>query len=250
LLIDGWLRAMPLAAPPGRVILPDIPQALVVELPANDGAIDVAAMYRQTLHGRPIANGYSGHTPPHYVLLSLALGRGDPSVLTQLARGRPLVILLNQTLDAGGTLQRLVNGLPGIEARGGSSGGTISVLPALPAARIAPVGEPWPATVRDSARYEIEIDLGEPRVVRTIGFPLRWHYGEIDTRIAIDASADGVNWSSIWEDWTGGPALAAAIVEPLEVPVRLTIPDLTARYVRLRPVPPWMRWEVRVYGPK
>ena len=250
LIIDGWLRAMPLATPPGRVILPDIPQALVLELPANEGATDVGAMYRQTVHGRPIANGYSGHTPPHYMILSLALGRGDPSVLTQLARGRPLVILVNQAADPRGALQRLVNDVPGIEARGGSSGGTIFVFPALPGARVAPVGEAWPASVRDSGRGEIEIDLGGPRVVRTIGFPLRWHYRDLDRRIAIDASADGVNWSSIWEDWTGGPALAAPIVDPLEVPVRLTIPDLTVRYVRLHPVPAWMRREVRLYGPK
>jgi hypothetical protein len=250
LLIDGWLRAMPLATPPGRVILPDVPHAVVVELPANQGAIDVAAMYRQTVHGHPIANGYSGHTPPHYMILSLALARGDPSVLTQLAHGRPLVILVNQSVDTRGALQRLVNGLPGIDARGGSSGGTIFVLPALPAGRVAPVGEAWPASVRDTAREEIEIDLGKPRVVRTIGFALRWHYQDLDSRIAIDGSPDGVLWSPMWEQWTGGPALAAALADPQEVPVRLTIPDLTVRYVRLRPVPAWMRSEVRVYGPK
>src|SRR5206468_3878164 len=83
-------------------------------------------------------------------------------------------------VDAHGDLRRLVEGLPGIEPRGGSSGGAMFVLPALPAARVAPVGDSWPASVRDSAPDEIEIDLGQPRVVRTIGFPLRWHYGELD----------------------------------------------------------------------
>jgi hypothetical protein len=44
--------------------------------------------------------------------------------------------------------------------------------------------------------------------------------------------------------------MAAALVDPLETPVRLTIPDVTARYVRVHPVAAWMRQAVRVYGPK
>jgi hypothetical protein len=250
LLADGWMRPMPLAAPPGRLMLDGVPEALMLTLPANVGPVDVAAMYRQTVHGRPIANGYSGYTPPHYMILSLALRRGDPSVITELAKGRPLVIIVNSTFDARGQLRHLVEGLPGIEARGASSAGSMFVLPALPAARVAPVGDPWPASVRDGARDEIEIDLGQSRVVRTIGFPLRWRYDELHRRIAIDGSVDGVTWSSLWEDWTGGPALAAALADPQEVPVRLTIPDVPARYVRLRPASAWMRREVRVYGPK
>src|SRR6478672_9922016 len=69
---------------------------------------------------------------------------------------------------------------PALEPRGGSSAGAMFVLPPLPAARLAPVGDPWPASLRDSAPDEIEMDLGQPRVVRTIGFPLRWHYRELD----------------------------------------------------------------------
>jgi hypothetical protein len=32
--------------------------------------------------------------------------------------------------------------------------------------------------------------------------------------------------------------------------VRLTIPDVTARYARVHPVAPWLRRELRVFGPK
>ncbi len=250
LLADGWLHSMPLATPPGRVNLPDVPQAAVLELPAGEGSVDVAAMYRQTQHGRPLVNGYSGHTPPHYVLLSLALRRGDPSAIMELARGRPLLISVNQSFDAGGTMERLVRGLPGIESHGASSSGTLYVLPALPTARVAPIGDPWPSTARESGRDSTELDLGAPRIVRTIGFPVRWHFGELDPRIAIQGSTDGIAWSSLWEDWTGGPALAAALEDPLEVPVRITIPDVKVRYLRIRPTGSWMRRELRAYGPK
>jgi hypothetical protein len=152
LLADGWMREMPLATPPGRVIFPDVPQALLLSLPANDGNTDVTAMYRQTLHGRPIVNGYSGHTPSHYRILSVALRRGDPSAIAELAKGRPLVITVNQSLDGSGDLRRVVEGLPGVQVQGGSSAGAMYVVPAAASARTAPLGDPWPGVVRPDGR--------------------------------------------------------------------------------------------------
>jgi hypothetical protein len=250
LFIDGWMRPMPLVTPPGRVVLPDIPGALVVELPLNEGAVDTAAMYRAMTHRLPLVNGYSGHTPPHYAILSLALRRGDPSVMTELARGRPLVILVNPAYDPDGHIRRLVEGLAGIEARGGSNAGMIYVLPANAAARVAPSSDPWPVRSRGVRRFEVELDLGVVRTVRTVGFPLRWHYGELDARIQVQGSEDGTTWFTVWESWTGGPSLAAAFVNPLEAPVRLTVPDVRMRYVRVYPAAPWLQREVNVYGPQ
>jgi hypothetical protein len=250
LAADGWMRSMPLAVPPGRVILPDVPDALVLELPANEGATDTAAMYRSMQHGRPIVNGYSGHTPPHYAILAHALRRQDPSVLTELARGRPLLVSVNPSFDHGGHLHRLVEGVPGIQPHGSSSGGAIFVLPPQAAARVAPVGEPWPATIRAAPVDTVNIDLGTPQVVRTIGFALRWHYQDLDRRLTIEGSLDGQHWWTIWEDWTGGPAFVAAVQQPLEVPVRITVPDVSARYIRVRPAARWLRREITVHGPR
>ena len=250
LLVDGWMRPMPLATPPGRPDLPAIPGAMVLELPANEGAVDTAAMYRAMTHNRAIVNGYSGHTPPHYVLLSHALRRGDPTVLTELARGRHLIILVNGAFDRGGGLRRLVEGLPGIDARGASSGGRIYVLPPGAAARVPPADHAWPVRSRAGRGYQAELDLGTPRVVRTIGFPLRWRYGDLDPRIRVEGSLDGITWATVWEDWTGGPALAAALANPVEVPVRLMLPDVRMRYVRLYPAAAWLRREVAAYGPQ
>ena len=235
LLLDGWTRPMPLLPPPGRVMVPAARDAVRLDLPTDEGSINVAAMYRQTEHGRAIVNGYSGHTPPHYAILSIALRRKDPSVISELARGRPLLISVNQALDADGSMQDLVRGLPGIEPQGGSSGGALFFLPAGPASRTAPTGEALAATIRDSGRDAIDLDLGQPKLVRTIGFDLRWRYRELEPRIAIETSLDGQHWLTAWEDWTGGPAMAAALEDPLETPVRLTIPDVTARYVRVHP---------------
>ena len=246
LAADGWMVSMPLAAPPGRVILPDVPDAVVLELPANGGVTDRAAMYRSMQHGRPIVNGYSGHTPQHYVILSRALRRQDPGVLTELARGRPLVISVNPSFDYGNHLLSLVEGIPGIQPRGSSSGGALFVLPAKPAARVAPVGDPWPVTFRAAPKDYLDIDLGTPRIVRTIGFALRWRHETFDRRMAIEGSLDGQTWWTIWDDWTGAPAFVAAVEQPLEVPVRITVPDVSARYVRVHPAARWLQREIKV----
>ncbi len=249
LAADGLMLPMPLAVPPGRAILPAVPDALVLELP-NEGAIDTAAMYRSMHHGRPIVNGYSGHIPPHYAILSHALRRRDPSVFTELARGRPLVISVNGNFDHGGHFLRLVEGVPGIQPHGSSSGGALFVLPAQAAARVAPVGDAWPAVVRAAPVDTLEIDLGTTRVVRTIGFAVKWRYLELDRRVAVEGSLDGQTWSTVWEDWTGGPAFVAAVQQPLEVPVRLTVPDVPVRYLRVHPAARWLEREIKVYGPR
>ena len=249
LCVDGWLRAMPLATPPGRVVLPEVRDAVALELPADQGDVDVGAMYRQTQHRLPLVNGYSGHTPPHYRILGMAIHRGDPSAILGIARGHALVISVNDARDPDGTLRRLVEGLPGIRAIGGSSGGAMFILPPPAVRRTAPAGEPWPAKI-SSTDGAVELDLGESRTVRTIGFPLRWHYAEIATRLTVDASNDGTNWSRVWDDWTGAPVIDAALLDPVLVPVRLTLPDVRSRYLRVGPAPRWMQHDITAYSPR
>jgi hypothetical protein len=205
-------------------------------------------MYRAMQHGRPLVNGYSGHTPPHYTVLSTATERGDPSAVAELARGRPLVILVNDRLDADGSLRRLVETLPGVESKGGTGAGSLFVLPAQPARPRPRPGPKLPGTIAPVDRNHVEIDLGAERVVRTVEFPLRWHAAELDPRVAVEASVDRQTWTTVWEDWTGGPALAGALEDPLVAPVRMFLPDVRARYLRVHPAPRWLREELAVYG--
>ncbi len=48
-----------------------------MELPIDNIDIGIGAMYRSMFHRQPLVNGYSGHFPPHYSVLSLSLWRGD-----------------------------------------------------------------------------------------------------------------------------------------------------------------------------
>ncbi len=247
---DGWMRVLPLAPAPGRALLPDVRGAAVIELPPDDVRVNTASMYRQMAHERPLVNGYSGYIPPHYEILSNALRRGDPSVLTELARGRPLIVTVHEDADPGGEYRQLVGALPGAARSDVTSAGIVYVLPAGARSRTPPPGEPLPLAVTDGPREHAVLDLGSPRTARTLGFALRGRYKELGARFAIEASLDGVNWTTAWEDWTGGPALAASLENPIETPVRLTLPDVRARYLRVHPAPPWLSREIVVYGPR
>jgi hypothetical protein len=246
LLADGWMEAMPLVAPPPRVILPDVADAVVVELPPADPEVGVWSMYRSMFHERPVVSGYSGHLPRHTRHIAMALRRGDPSVLTWLAQMRPLVITIDTRRDPDGALERLVRELPGIQAHTSTGAGRIFVLPRMAPERVAEPGPEWPGAFDQGNG---RIDLGEVRVVRTIGFDMRHRFLSLDTRMRFEMSLDGSSWTTVWEAWTGAPAVAAVLRDAVRAPVRITLPDVTARYVRFGPAPEWLRREIRFYGP-
>jgi hypothetical protein len=243
---DGWMQAMPLFPPPSRVALPDLADAAVVELPPDDPTVGVRSMYRSMFHRRPVVSGYSGHQPPHMFVLAVSLDRGDPSVLMLLARERPLIIVVGGLGDRDGDLDRLVRELPGVQLQASTGAGRLYVVPRMPPVRVAEPGPQLPSTLLIEQQ---RIDLGAERVVRTIGFDMRDRYVDFDVRIALETSVDGVTWTTVWEDWTGAPALSAVLRDPRSAPVRITLPDVTARYVRFGPAPAWMWREIRFYGP-
>ena len=70
-----------------------------------------------------------------------------------------------------------------------------------------------------------------------IEFPVRWHFLELGERMAVEASGDGTTWKTVWEDWTGGRALAGALENQQLVPFRIPLPDVSTRYLRIHPAP-------------
>lgn len=247
--VDAWPRAIPQAPPPGRLLLPDVPGAAVIELPVDDPRTSTAAMYRGIWHGLPLINGYSGYTPPHYRILSHSLRAGDASVLTELARRQPLIIAIHTERDRGAGFRNLVESIPGIEMRSATNVGPVFVLPRQPAARIPPAGDALSFSARPEGRNGAVLDLGRVQVVRTLVFPLRGNHRDLGARVEIEGSTDGQTWTRLWLDWTGGLALAGALEEPLQVPVRFVVPDAAVRYLRIHPAPVWMLRDMTVYGP-
>ncbi|MEO5897306.1 MAG: hypothetical protein ABIS06_16575 [Vicinamibacterales bacterium] len=247
LLVDGWTDSIPLRPPPGRFELPAASDALVVELPLDDSRVNIAAMYRAMLHGRPLLNGYSGHTPPHFRMLETAIRREDPSALQLFSRGRPLIIVVHGKADESGDLLRFVRSLDGIEEHGSSTAGSVFVLRARARGPVAGVGEPVQAAVTPAPLEHAVIDLGRPEIIRTVAFPVRWHFQEMGARFAVEASDDGAQWTTVWYDWTAALAIAGALEDQKEAPFRITLPDVRARYLRVHPAPPWLAREIAIY---
>jgi hypothetical protein len=250
LVVDGWMLPMPLPAPPARAILPEVPGAAVLELPGDDDMLNTAAMYRSILHGYPLVNGFSGHTPPHYGILKTALGRGDPTVIVELARSRPLLVGIHSTKDPDGHYLGMLRSIPGVEPLGVvTSAGRIFRVPRQPAAPRPPAGDRLPATQSLEGFERLILDLGDVRTVRTVGFPMRSRFEALGDHIEVEGSVDGTTWQSYWLDWTGGVSLRGAIEHPREVPIRLVLPDVRVRYLRVHPAPVWMQREIQAYGP-
>jgi hypothetical protein len=250
LAIDGWPRAIPLTPPPGRVLLPEVPGAAVLELPVDDDRTSTAALYRAMQHGHPLINGYSGYSPPHYRILAHSLRSGDPSVITELARIRPLIIAVNVNRGRDAHFIDVVESVPGVQMRSATNLGPVFVLPQQPAIRIPPSGERLAFTAQAEGRNGALLDLGREAVVRRLSFPLRGNHRDFGTRFQIEGSTDGLAWTSLWLDWTGGLALAGALEDPLEVPVRFVLPDVRVRFLRIHPAPDWMVKDLDVHGPR
>lgn len=249
LLADGAIDPLTGSPPPGRVEAPAIPAAAVLELPPDDTAVSVGAMFRSMSHGLPLVNGYSGHIPPHYDILGQSLRRDDPSAIVELARGRSLLILVAARNDPAGDFRRLVERIPGIERHGVTGAGAAYVLPPQPAGRRPRGGTAVPFVPQFLPREHAILDLGAARVVRTLEFPVGDRYEALGRRIAVEVSLDGESWTMGWEDWTGGLALAGALEDQRTIPVRIVLPDVEARFLRIHPAPDWLVGGLRVLEP-
>jgi hypothetical protein len=246
---DGMTHPMPMVTPPGRIILPGPAEGALLELPADDPFLNIAAMYRGMFHRRPLVNGYSGHNPPHFQVLSLSLDRGDTSPLFFLARQRPLVIIVNDALDVKRGFRELIGSVPGIEKHGVSTAGSVFMLPAQAQGREPPRSGPViPTTVESPGNYRLEFDVGTPQTITALEFPLRRRYDDLAVRLQIETSEDGRTWTEAWAGWTGALAVEATLSDPVRAPIRIALPAPRARYLRIYPASAWMAAETTVHG--
>jgi hypothetical protein len=244
--LDGWMDRVPLVRSPARVLLP-ASSDLVVEIPVENPRVSTTAMYRATLHGLPLVNGYTGHMPYHYQILTLGLARGDASVLRYLARGRTLAIIVQDHADPGGGYRRMIQEIDDIEHHALSAVGPVFLLPAQPAPREEPPPLDRLSGVRRRVpRDRLVIDLEDRYTVAALEFPLRDRFKDFPGRVLVEASGDGEAWREVWLNWTGALTMDAALRDPIVAPVRIPLPDVITRYLRIYPAPEWLGDEIVV----
>src|SRR5262249_10522178 len=86
--------------------------ALRLDLPITDEG-DAGALYQQMFDPKPLYNGFSGFTAPHYAAMKALLDEGDPEILSILAARGSLGIVVDHAADADGVQRAMVLAFPG-----------------------------------------------------------------------------------------------------------------------------------------
>lgn len=230
LIVDGALDHMPLGVPPGQLGLSE-PGAQVISLPFEDSYLTLRTMYQAMTHGMPVINGYAGYVPPHAAVIEWALGRQDGSILRELQRGHPLYVIVASP-DEGTLWSGLVSAQPGAEMLGVHGGGTVFRLPATPFARPIVAGRRLSASEQID-REAVTLAFPAARTIRVVDIRTGGHFLDLPRRLRIDASSDGASWTAVLDEGPGGAALAGALADPRQIPLRVVLPDVTARYLRV-----------------
>jgi hypothetical protein len=276
-LLDGWLRPMPMAEP--QAFWPEAEAAdraePILELPLGP-AYDAGATFRAARHRRRVMNGVSGYDPPHYAALREGLEARDPATLTAVATLGPLDIVVDGAADADGRLVRYVGEAPGVARIGVDGPRTVFRLPL--AGRPDPLGAPWPIARVDAVRQPgdarlmhdgdpetgwtdvpplpgawVTVDLGSEREVGGVTLAMGRAFFDFPRRLAIDVSADGTAWAPAWEGPAFAPTFLGFVRTPRNGALALPVASVRARYVRLRRLdvasPAWHVAEVSVHAP-
>jgi hypothetical protein len=279
LLADGWIRLPVQAAPSAR-----LPRwsgvAAVIELPPGEPAVDFPAIYHSMFHQQPIANGYSGFAPPHYLPLAHAVRDRQYEALGELAAYGRIGIAIDLATDRSAEIAAALGAsLRGLEPGPPADGWTTFILPARqptptvlgPALEVhgtraslhsedlgrladGSVATAWGSGIDQQGREEIVADLGAPREIAAIVFKMGAYAFGFPRELRIETSPDAVTWTEAWRGPTAVAAVRAALADPLIVPVVIEISPVSARFVKLRqtgrePGIPWWIAELEIRAP-
>jgi hypothetical protein len=231
LTIDGAIGGMPLGVPPGQLAYVER-GGRILYLPIDDLRLAVSAMYRSMSDRLTVVNGYAGYIPPQIPVISWALGRHDPTILTELRRGRPLYVVIGSSNDADSWSQ-FIGSQAGAERLGVSGGGMIVKLPAASFEPVIEPGARLPIAKRERTPTWLILQLGETALVRCLDVSAVGHVGDLPPSIRVEVSADGATWTGAYDQGPGGAALLATLADPRTVPMRFVLSAPPARYIRI-----------------
>ncbi len=281
-LADTWMTAMPMAATPTPFEVmscaPD-PRGPLVEFPLGPIYSDVAAMYRQMAHRRPLINGYSGYFPPHYAALQRGLSLRDPDIVTQLAATGVTTAIVDRNEDARGKWDEYLRSQPSVThvcsigqqslyrltappASAAPLTGT-SLRPAVIRANVNPDMAPLMVDGDVRTRWEsgpqgagmrVDVDLGATQTVIGVDLTLGRFVEDFPREMVIEISDDGQRFREVWRGTSAGRAMISSFDIRGGVPMRYRFEPAPARVVRMRLTTDdeiyfWSIAEMKIVGP-
>lgn len=246
LWIDGAITAMPMGVPPGRLAYVERGGRLLY-LPIDDLRLSVRAMYQSMPDRLTVVNGYAGYVPPQVSVIKWALARQDPTILTELRRGRPLYVMVDASSDTLGS-KAFIESQPGVERLGVTGGGLLFKLAATPFAPIVTPGAPLTIARRQRTPNGLLLDLGSSAIVRCLDMNATGHVGDLPATVQVQVSPDGMNWTVAYDESPGGAALLATVKDPRTTPMRLVLSAAPARFIRIN-TPAIDPEGISLYGP-
>jgi hypothetical protein len=267
LLADGWVTRMPIApAPPMWTAIPGSnPSLPLLELPLGP-SWDAAATLRATAHRHPVMNGVSGYDPPHYAPLQVGLGAEDPDMLEAIASLGPYEVSVESANDPDGRWKRYAAAAPGAARIDDDGTRTIfrvpagrwpepAVGPALPIMSVlASRGDASPVFDRRTDTDWVEgtrqgdqwllADLGRTQTIGGVSLAIEEHAGDFPRHLVIAASDDGERFITLWEGNLAAETFLAALRAPTAGWLRVAVPPVEGRFVRLSQTAPGAGWRV------
>jgi len=278
--LDSWLGRMPLRPPPERLAaLESLPSGVaIVELPVGESGHDLSAMFRAMYHGHPVVNGYSGFFPRSYLAIGGGLASRDPRMFDAITAWGPVAVVVDKRDDPAGQWGAQLASRPDAKVIAEDASRKIFSLPGdgpprditgsqrLPIAHATANvkgdqigmaldgngGTRWDSGPQQGDEL-VTIDLGSTRTVEALSMTIAEHLSDYPRRLVIETSEDGRSWTTQWMG-DGDIAMITAVVRrPLDVPLTFELPNVPARFLRLRqlgqhPVFYWSIYELAVFG--
>jgi len=234
------------------------PGSVVVELPLGATDRDVAAMYRAMDHGHPTVNGYSGYEPPHYLVLKIALARGDVAALDAAAGGRTMFVGVERgpelehwsTLMSRGPRHRIVSDdrrwrVYQIDPLAADPPPAATRLPLAhvaanlnerDVARLADgdIWTLWNAGQLQRGNETVTIDLGQERTVDSVRLELGPYIYDFPRELEVDCAGADESWLPCWHESAAALLVRGILDDPEHAPMTIPIGRPGVRKLRLR----------------
>jgi hypothetical protein len=273
-LAESWIYPFPVVPLPAPLELPPgIPaSAVVLELPTGVFE-DGIATFHTTQHNRRSINGLSGYEPPHYTILTRAIKEGDLAVVNLLRRDADIVVFSDsaalasqiRALDQAGppsfTPSSNVTVLqarrdqqpapppPSREVRLSAIKTNLSVA-LVPSLTDGDYDTAWETGAPQGGTETLVIDLAEMTTITGVRLSSGRFVASFARGIAVDISADGLNWTTVATLDGATAALDAALRDQRHVDVTIQFDPQPAQHVRItqtrRSSDAWAVAELRV----